>query len=287
MGMTGTYWVVDGDPVDDESVDEDSEYSESNVDSDESLEDESPQAAAGSGLLQAFLAQIPQEQLAPVVVDQRTPQQHWRDFLGQVESSRTKILKVSDACMTKFGLDNTRSDLVANELVEAVESARGITHAILGDRALGLVKESGQQLHLLETIFRLHHETLTYLKLGSDESPSAIETSSFLGALYASQGKLQISEMEIRGLQLTSELEIARLAEILRESRETLRQVNLLDVTVTSGLVLDPLFAALCDSSTLDELRLVVVGQEEYHTTALVSPEGRIPYDRACISRSS
>jgi hypothetical protein len=149
MGMTGTYWVVDGDPVDDESVDEDSEYSESNVDSDESLEDESPQAAAGSGLLQAFLAQIPQEQLAPVVVDQRTPQQHWRDFLGQVESSRTKILKVSDACMTKFGLDNTRSDLVANELVEAVESARGITHAFLGDRALGLVKESGQQLHLL------------------------------------------------------------------------------------------------------------------------------------------
>jgi hypothetical protein len=137
--MTGTYRAVDGDPVDDESFDEDSEYSDSDMDSDmdsdESLEDESPQATAGSGLLQAFLAQIPREQPTPVVVDQRTPQQHWRDFLGQIESSR--ILKVSDACVTKYGLD-TKSDLVADELVEAVESARGITHAILGDRALGL-----------------------------------------------------------------------------------------------------------------------------------------------------
>ena len=260
-------------PFEDEGSSVDSEeYDSDDLDLSEEEDLDPFGSIGGSALFQSLLGQIPREGLTRGVEDSRSPQQHWKDFLHQLEESKTKVLKVTDACAHKYGLESAatavgRRDVVGGELIEAIESARGITHAILGNKILQLLRESEQQKLLQKTIVRTHRDTLAYLKLGSDDSSEEtvgiLETSSFLEAFAEEEGSLSLSEVELRGLELKYDEEVDKLSGCLKQTSRTIRQFNLFHARVSPSVSLDPLVEVARLSPCLDELRLVVVDKRK------------------------
>jgi hypothetical protein len=244
--------------------DNDSSF-DSEVSSDDSFSEHAGQGTAGSDLFRAFLSQIPPDHAEPVPVETRTPQELWNNFIGEVSNSQTKVLKITDSCAEKYALE-TQSETMTSQLSVAVASARGITHVILGNSVLKLLKKTGQQKILLSSIVRHHQESLTYVKLGSDNitdsSLFGLVASAILNPLNEYRDKLKLNEFEIRGLEIVSREDITSISEILLGGKASIRQLNLLGVdTGKAGQVsFDPLIDAARQSTCLDELRIERIG---------------------------
>lgn len=255
-------------PIDEDlSSDESDSSFDSEIDSDESLSENACDGTVGSDLFRAFLSQIPPDHAVPVPVETRTPHQLWDDFIDEISTSRTKVLKITDACVEKYALDDSaRIDMVASQLIRAISSVRGITHVILGNSVLKFLKKNGEQKHILSTIIRDHYGSLTYVKLGSDDPSESslfgLEASAILDPLKEYRNQLKLNEFEIRGLEIKSQDDINCISDILIGGKDSIRQLNLLGLeTDKAGQIsFDPLLEAARQSTCLDELRIERIG---------------------------
>lgn len=255
-------------PLDaDTSSDESDSSFDSGVDSDDSVSEDAGDGTISSDLFRAFLSQIPPDHAEPVPVETRTPRQLWDDFIDEISTSKTKVLKITDNCAEKYALEASgHSNMVNSQLLHAVLSARGITHVIIGNAVLKFLKKTDQQKSLLSTIIREHHESLTYVKLGSDNpvdsSLFGLIASAILYPMNDYRNKLKLNEFEIRGLEILSQEDINCISDIMIGGKDSIRQLNLLGVeTIKAGHVsFDPLLEAARQSTCLDELRIERIG---------------------------
>ncbi len=255
----------EGDSCSDYS-DDDSSF-DSEASSDETFSEGAGRGTTSSDLFRAFLSQIPPDHAEPVPVETRTPQELWNDFIEEVSTSQTKVLKITDSCVAKYALEATgQSEMLNSQLSAAIASARGITHVILGNSLLKHFKETGQQKNLLSSLVRQHQESLTYIKLGSDNMTESslfgLVASAILDPLYEYRNRLKLSEIEIRGLEILSQEDVKIFSEILLGGKDSIRQLNLLciDTDKAGPVSFDLLIDAARQSTCLDELRIERIG---------------------------
>jgi hypothetical protein len=237
----------------------------------------------------------------------KTPRQKFEEFLEKIISSKSKVFKITDEDVLDYNLfavtatastaTTTEQQLLQQarqqeeqqqqhqlqqaplplhqELVEAVSSSTGLTHAILGHKVLQLLGPTGQ-LAVLQACCR--HDSLLFLKLGTDHSMQTgiLCTSAILQALIANKTPV-LSEMEFRGVTLQNNAEVQQLVTCILQRTTILRQLNLLglefpnqqtqqvSVTHCHGF-LDPLLNALSQVEPLDELKLIGLGHPTHST---------------------
>jgi hypothetical protein len=180
-----------------------------------------------------------------------TPAELWKIFLFDL--SESKVLKLTDACVEKYGIID--SDL-ARDMVHAVVSNPGLTHVILENQILQMVN----QVELFQALSARHAKTLTYLKLCPDQG--TLNVNALMETLAHTKN---LTELELHNLTLVSSASRQVLAEIFKAS--ALRQIYILGIDVISSDdrrgCLDPLFRAWSMLEPLDELRLEGIGSPE------------------------
>jgi hypothetical protein len=168
----------------------------------------------------------------------------WMEFLAD----HSKVLKLTDECVEKFEL---RDSTTANQVIQAVNWNRGLTHVILGHQFLQLVDQD----RLFDAICTHHASTLTYLKLSPELEGSTLHVEALLATLERAS---HLTELELHNLILKqTQGEVEALAGLFKAS--SLRQIYIFGVGV-EGMEnmgkLDSIFHALSILEPLDELRL-------------------------------
>ncbi|KAI2499076.1 hypothetical protein MHU86_15406 [Fragilaria crotonensis] len=187
-----------------------------------------------------------------VIETKKSSAELWTEFLADQDS---KVLKLTDEFVEKFEL---RDSTTANQVIQAVNGNRGLTHVILGHQFLQLVDQD----RLFDAISTHHASTLTYLKLTPEFGGSRLHVEALLATLAKAS---HLTELELHNLILQhTEGEVEALAELLKAG--SLRQIYIFGVGV-EGMEsmenmgkLDSILQALSTLEPLDELRLEGLG---------------------------
>lgn len=207
---------------------------------------------------------------APVVA--RPPQEVWTEFVSSVENSANASLKVTDKMVAWVAETTNDDDRIAltetlcNDLIRAVEAGFVIIHVILGRVFLTLLTPS-QHESLYKAILMKHAATITYWKIGSDDSTETcgIPTTALWQCMsspevVAGVGWTNLTELEIRGIDITTEAQLNLMLHFIDRAPK-IRQFNVLGMVMTDVLVategfFDKLVARVETIPGFDELQL-------------------------------
>jgi hypothetical protein len=202
----------------------------------------------------------------------KTPEETWAEFVKGLESSTVASVKVTDtlvAWVVETSNEEERMALaegLCTDLIRAVETSQMIIiHIILGRVFLSILS-AAQQEQLYRAILTKHASTITYWKLGSDDSTDTcgIPTTALLRSMSSteivSEGWSNLTELEIRGMEVTTVAEVEMMIQFIHRA-PIIRQFNLLGMVMSDTLVateglFDRLFATVETLSGFDELQL-------------------------------
>ena len=214
----------------------------------------------------------------------KTPEQVLEEMLLMLRESQTNALKMDDGIVsfiTEIG-DRTLKMAAMNKLNEdllaAIRSCKEIRHVVLGTILLQLLNTE-QQIQLYQSLIAIHASTITYWKLGSNDSVElcGIPTSNLLQAMRGAEWPT-LTEFQVRGLELSSITQVDMLVELLTKTAPTIKLFNLLGLVLSTELLLvdglfDRLWAQVEPISQLDEVQLhrTLSSQDPIHLPPLVS----------------
>ena len=268
--MTAPEQEMNENEEDDSDMSYDSEEDDSSFDSD--MEDEAQRLM---DVLQAGNGGQPQQANggAAAAPAAKPPQEVWADFVSGIETCSNASLKVTDALVawvaeTTEVNTNGRMVLVESlctDLIRAVQAGFVIIHVIF-ERNFLLLLDPEQHERLYRAILTKHAATITYWKLGSDNSTDTcgIPTTALLNVMSATDvvttGWTNLTELEIRGMELNTVQDTEGILQFLQRAPK-IRQFNLLglvmsdDLVATEGLF-DKLVTTVQAKSGFDELQL-------------------------------
>lgn len=270
---------ADGDEqveVDDEDMDigEDSdEESSSYMDSEE---DDSSFDSGIDNEAARLMAALAPEQQEPT----RTPQESWQDLVDSV--AKGAALKVTDA-LVEWVKDTsnptervTLIEACVTELLEAIQTAPTLQHVILGRVFLSLLA-GAQQTRLYQALTDRHASTLSFWKLGSDDSTAAsgIATDALLQTMTIASWDA-LTEVEMRGVHLSTSSQINQIIQFIQRCPQ-IRQCNLLGLTLNDHILttqvglFDSLVKTVQVLPGFDELQLTVSNKRN-NTIPLLTP---------------
>jgi hypothetical protein len=225
----------------------------------------------------------------------KSPIEQWMEYILDIQSGMSKVLKISDEGLEWFFESNSNGDDIPSDptslfmqITQAIVVSPGLTHVIWGKRVWQLGSPI-QQHSVLQALTR-HAPTLTYWKMGTEERGLPLGSPAMTGTLLetwnASSGPSpwRLTELELRGIVLASAEQVEMMANVLRQMGATLKQVNLLGFFLhpmllkqssTQSPIFDSLLVAVSESCTyLDELRLSrCVTRDSVDIPPLISPE--------------
>ena len=204
-------------------------------------------------------------------VPSKPPAEVWAEYVQGIETSTNASMKVTDTLVAWVAETSNEEDRLAltetlcADLIRAVQAGFVIIHVILGRVLLSLLSEE-QQDRLYRAILTKHAATITYWKLGSDDSTDVcgIPTTALLQSMSSREvvvrGWTNLTELEIRGMELKDVADVERILQFLHRAPK-IRQFNLLglvmsdDLVATEGLF-DKLVATVEALPGFDELQL-------------------------------
>lgn len=259
-----------------EDEDDDSEMSYDSEDDDSSFDsDMENEAQRLMDVLQSGNGGQPQQPngAAAPTPAAKPPQELWADFVSGIETCSNASLKVTDtlvAWVTETTQVNTNERMVlveslCTDLIRAVQAGFVIIHVILA-RTFLLLLDPEQHERLYRAILTKHAATITYWKLGSDDSTEAcgIPTTALLEAMTStdvvSTGWTNLTELEMRGMELNTLQDMERILQFLQRAPK-IRQFNLLGLVMSDTLVtreglFDKLVTTVQVITGFDELQL-------------------------------
>ncbi|CAB9506367.1 expressed unknown protein [Seminavis robusta] len=224
---------------------------------------------AENDALKDALQQADNRAAAAPATPAKPPQEIWADFVGSIEKCENASLKVTDTLVawvaeTTAADTNERLVLVESlvtDMIRAVQAGFVIIHVIL-ERNFLLLLNPEQHTRLYRAILTKHASTITYWKLGSDDSTDAcgIPTTALLTAMSSIAGWTNLTELEIRGLELHTLADMERILQFLQRAPK-IRQFNLLGLVMSDALVnteglFDKVVTTVQAITDFDELQL-------------------------------
>lgn len=276
---------------DEESEDEssyDSEDDDSSMDSETAQEAERLMAVLREGRAEGQRLRAELEGAPP---PQKSPREKWDEFIKGVATNTNASLKITDELVSWVGEtvdEGERAalvDLLCNDVIRASQMAFVLIHAIFSRVLLSMMSPQ-QQEQMFQAVLSKHAKTLTYWKLGSDDSTDVcgIPTTALLKLLSNAEFH-NLTEFEVRGMELETPDQVQLLLSFLIKAPK-IRQFNLLgmvmsDVLVKTSGLFDPIVAKVETIHGFDELQLCRTIQEEEKTNSthssslppLISPE--------------
>ena len=268
-----------------QEVMEEEDESESSYDSDDDssfdseMEDEAQRLMAvlrgEESESQRLMAQLQGGSSAPTAprVPTKSPEEKWDEFVQGIETCTNASLKVTPELVSWVSETSNVTDRPArieklcNDLIRASQSGFVLIHAILCREFLLLLSPQ-QQEQLYRAIVSKHAKTVTYWKLGSDDSTEAcgIPTMALLECMSTSDWP-NLTELEIRGLELHTTDQAELFLSFLKRAPK-IRQFNLLGMAMNETLVatkglFDPVVAHVETIASFDELQLCRSGVEQ------------------------
>lgn len=197
----------------------------------------------------------------------KSPVEVWDEFIEGVETCTNASIKVTDEMVAWVSEKpegseerNKLTDKLCQDLVRASQAGFVVIHSILGRVFLSLLSPQ-QQEQVCQGILSKHAKTITFWKMGSDDSTDAcgIPTLGLVQAM-ASVDWPNLTELEIRGLELETQDQLDLFLTFLKRAPK-IRQFNLLGMVMsptliaTSGLF-DPIVGHCETIQGFDELQL-------------------------------
>lgn len=262
---------------------EEQEESESSYDSNDDSSFDSDMEGEAQRLMDALRegAAAPSAPPGPT----KSPQEKWDEFVQGIETCTNASLKVTDelvSWVSETSNDTERTALIeklCNDTIRASQSGFVLIHVILGRIFLSMLS-SQQQEQLYRAIISKHAKTVTYWKLGSDDSTEAcgIPTTALLECMSTADWP-NLTELEIRGLELQTSAQVQLSLSFLKRAPQ-IKQFNLLGMVMSDALVgnkglFDPVVAHVATITSFDELQLCRSGVENDNRATLpplVSP---------------
>jgi len=257
-----------------------SESDSSFLDSD--MEDEA------QGLMDVLHGDTPT--IAQAAASVKSPEQVWAEYVEGLQKSTTNNLsiKITDnlvewiANISNANESLARTEMACADLIRAIETHaaadRVVIHVILGRVFLFLLSPP-QQERLFSILITHHASTITYWKLGSDDSVDVcgIATSALLKCMSSTADMwTNLTEVEMRGLEIHAAQEVDMMVKFVQKCPK-LRQFNCLGMVmnpqliVTAGLF-DKLVTNVQAISGFDELQLGRKLVEENQTNKSAPP---------------
>ena len=229
----------------------------------------------------------------------QTPQEIWDEFVKGMESGQSTALKVTDNLVewiadmghnSHHPQESQQDEQQQQQTVAIVEDLCNdllrilsldtvvIQHVILGRVCLSLFSTE-QQTRLYQSLSTRHASTISFWKLGSDDSMKqcGIATEALWNAMAGSGTWENLTELEIRGMRLES---VNHVNAILRfiDKAPKIRQCNLLGMVLSETLLQteglwDPLIESVQAMPGFDELQLGVAVNHHKHTESNQSPK--------------
>lgn len=215
----------------------------------------------------------PQQANGAPAVSNKPPEEVWAEFISGIETCSNASLKVTDSLVawvaeTTEANTNERAALVESlctDLIRAVEAGFVIIHVILARDFLVLLSPE-QHERVYRSILTKHAATITYWKLGSDDSVEAcgIPTAALLqimsSAEVVTKGWSNLTELEIRGMELQTMQDMNMIFQFLQRAPK-IRQFNLLGLAMSETLIVteglfDKLVTTVQAIPGFDELQL-------------------------------
>ncbi len=209
---------------------------------------------------------------AAVAVSQSPPpvqstEEALQGILTCIHESKTIAIKLDDRLFAFMGdimdenVKEAAVNKLADDLVSAARSCKEVRHVILGTSLLKLLG-SGRQTQLFQTLISAHASSITYWKLGSDDSMDlcGIPTLALLQEMMVADWP-NLTEFQLRGLELSTRLQVDLLVGLLQKFAPTVKLFNLLGIVLTSELLssaglFDSLWTTVGRIKQLDEVQL-------------------------------